>query len=227
LLAVGMLMVVVPLMLLTLGGTRAVGGVRPGGGGGHIQIASRAQALGSLRFWSIAAPFALALMAQVGFIVHQVAFLLPKLGPGGVGVAISAASAAAMLGRLGLGVIIDRLDNRRASAITFLVQVAALLLMLAMPDRPAALYVGCIGFGLSVGNVITLPSLITQREFSASSFGLIVGLSTAIGQVAYSFSPSLFGVVHDLAGGYAPVLMLCTVFDTVAAVLVLRPGKPL
>jgi cyanate permease len=55
---------------------------------------------------------------------------------------------------------------------------------------------------------------------------LIVGRSTAIGQVAYSVSPSLFGVVHDLAGGYAPVLMLCAIFDTIAAVLVLRPGKP-
>ena len=31
-------------------------------------------------FWTIAIPFALALMAQVGFIVHQIALLEPKIG---------------------------------------------------------------------------------------------------------------------------------------------------
>ena len=31
-------------------------------------------------FWTITLPFALALMAQVGFIVHLIALLEPKLG---------------------------------------------------------------------------------------------------------------------------------------------------
>ena len=38
--------------------------------------------------------------------------------------------------------------------------------MLALPGAPAALFVGSVVFGLSVGNVITLPALIIQREFS-------------------------------------------------------------
>ncbi len=42
--------------------------------------AGQAQALRSLHFWSVSLPFALALAAQVGFIVHQVAFLLPHTG---------------------------------------------------------------------------------------------------------------------------------------------------
>ena len=40
----------------------------------------RAEALRSPHVWSIALPFALALAAQVGFIVHQLAFLQPHLG---------------------------------------------------------------------------------------------------------------------------------------------------
>ena len=41
----------------------------------------RRSALRSCRFWSVAAPFALALTAQVGFLVHQIAILEPRHGP--------------------------------------------------------------------------------------------------------------------------------------------------
>src|SRR5262245_32567511 len=43
-------------------------------------IATRRDALGSLHFWSVAAPLAMALTAQVGFLVHQIAMLEPMLG---------------------------------------------------------------------------------------------------------------------------------------------------
>ena len=39
---------------------------------------TRPGALRSWAFWSVAGPFALALMAQIGFIVHQIAFLEPR-----------------------------------------------------------------------------------------------------------------------------------------------------
>lgn len=189
-------------------------------------FASQAEALRDGRFWSVAAPFALALAAQVGFILHQVAFLLPHLGPDGTGLAVACGSIAAMAGRIGLGLVIDRMNQRLASAASFALQAGAIVLMIALPDRPVALYVGCVGFGLSVGNVITLPALIVQQEFAAASFGLIVGLATAVGQVAYAFAPALLGLVHDAAGGYGPALGLCAILEVAAAVMIL-PKKAL
>ncbi len=190
-----------------------------------VAIGSSLQGLRSAAVWSVAMPFALALMAQVGLIVHLVAFLLPRLGPGGAGAAVAIASAAAMIGRLGLGLVIDRLDQRRASAISFASQGAAVLLMLVAGDHAVALYLGCIGFGLSVGNVITLPALIVQREFTAASFGIVVVLSTAIGQVAYAFAPSLLGVLHDASGSYAPALAAVAGMQIAATALILRRPK--
>ena len=64
-------------------------------------------------------PFALALAAQVGFIVHQVAFLLPRLGNQGAGLAIASTAIAAMVGRLVLGAVVDRLNQRRIAAASF------------------------------------------------------------------------------------------------------------
>jgi len=45
-------------------------------------------------------------------------------------------------------------------------------------------------FGFSVGNMVTFPALIVQREFEPASFGLLIALSTAIGQVTYALGPA-------------------------------------
>jgi cyanate permease len=193
------------------------------------RAAERGGGLADLAFWRVAGPFALALMAQVALLVHLVAIVLPRLGPAGAGIAVSLVSAMAMAGRLALGTVLDRLDLRLVACASFASQAGSVLVMLAWPHQVWAQYAGCVGFGLSVGNVITLPSLLIQREFPAARFGAVVGLSTAVGQVAYAFAPALAGLVHDLAGGYAPVLALCAGLQLAAACLVLsrtRPPRP-
>jgi MFS family permease len=177
--------------------------------------------------WSVALPFALVLAAQVGFLVHLVALLRPQLGASGAPSAVATAAISAMLGRIGLGFFIDRLDQRRVSAASFASQALGLLAILMFPTRPEVLYAGCCLFGLSVGNVITLPSLIIQREFAARSFGLVVGLSAGIGQVTFAFGPALLGLIRDLAGDYAPALILCMALELVAAAIIIsyRPAS--
>jgi hypothetical protein len=59
--------------------------VRKGGSSGI----TRRAVLSTLQFWTIAAPFALGLTAQVGFIVHQVAYLNPFLGRDGAAAAVA------------------------------------------------------------------------------------------------------------------------------------------
>ena len=188
-------------------------------------LSSPSQVLRSLHFWAVSLPFALALAAQVGFIVHQVAFLLPRLGNQGAGIAIAATAMAAMAGRLILGAVIDRLDQRLVSAASFASQAAGLALMLALPDASAALYAGCVVFGLSVGNVITLPTLIVQQEFAARSFVLVIGLSSMVGQATLAFGPTLLGLAHDLTGGYGAALSLCIALQLSGAIVLLAAGR--
>jgi len=184
-----------------------------------------AQLLRSWRFWSVALPSALALAAQVGMIVHLVSFLLPSLGPAGSATALSLTSVAAMAGRSVLAGVVDRLPRRPAAAVSVASQACGLALMMAYPDSSAMLYAGCIVFGLSVGNVITYPPLIIQREFPAVSFARVVGLSTAVAQLTFGLSPALLGAIRDATGSYMPVLALCIGFQLLAAVLVVRTPK--
>ncbi len=85
----------------------------------------------------------------------------------------------------------------------------------------ALLFVACAVFGLSVGNLITLPAMVIQREFDAASFGMLVGLSTAIGQFTCVVGPGLLGLLRDLTGGYAAPLALCIALELAAAAAVL------
>ena len=83
-------------------------------------------------------------------------------------------------------------------------------------------------FGLSAGNLLTLPSLVIQREFDAASFGMLVGLSWAISQFTYAFGPGLVGVIRDVTGNYSAPLVLLAALDLAAAVLVLAAaGEPM
>jgi predicted MFS family arabinose efflux permease len=189
-------------------------------GAGRTPSWTRPMALRSFRFWTVTAPFALALLAQVGFLVHQIAFLEPTIGRSHAAAAVALTVAMSILGRLALGIVIDRLNQRAAAAVSLVSQAAALLVMTQTKDA-AALFAACAVFGLSIGNLITFPALIIQREFAASSFGMLIALSTAIGQFTYALGPGLLGVIRDMTGGYTAALALCVLLDLAAAAIVL------
>jgi predicted MFS family arabinose efflux permease len=187
---------------------------------------TRQRALRSASFWSVAAPFALGLTAQVGFLVHQIPALEPIMGRTQAALSVAALTVTAIIGRLGLGVFANRLDMRRFAACSVASQAVALL-VLAATTNTAALMTACVIFGLSAGNLLTMPALVIQREFEAASFGMLIGLSWAISQFTYAFGPGLLGVIRDVTGHYTVPILICAALDFAAAALILwRPGRP-
>jgi cyanate permease len=182
---------------------------------------SRANIMRRVAFWTISIPFALALVAQIGFIVHQIAMLEPKIGRANAGFAVSVMTFMAIAGRLGLGMVVDRFDPRRVTAVSVVSQAAALLTILQFDAVPIVLS-ACAVFGFSVGNLITLPPLIIHREFSAASFVVVVGLSNAVSGTIGSLGPVIVGVVQSWSGGYDTALALCIALEVIAAVIVVR-----
>ncbi|MEW6767082.1 MAG: MFS transporter [Pseudomonadota bacterium] len=187
----------------------------------------RGEAFRALPFWTIVIPFASVLLAQVGFIVHQISFLDPVMGRDKASIAVALMTAFAVIGRVLLGTVIDRFDQRIASAVLFTSQACALLLAINTRNE-YALFAASAVFGFTVGNAITLPSLIVQREFSAASFGVLVSLVTAICQFTYAFGPGLVGLLRDWSGSYTVPFSLCMALELIAAAVVLiRAKKPL
>jgi cyanate permease len=186
---------------------------------------TRAQALQSWRFWSVGLPFALALMAQAGFLVHEIAILEPSLGRAQAGVAVAVTTAMAIVGRLTLGMVIDRFNQRVVTALSLASQVVALAVMVATRDA-LPLFSAVAVFGFSVGNLITFPALIVQREFEPASFGMLTALVSSVWQIGASTGPLLLGAIHDLAGSYTAPIFVCAALDVGAAVVILlRPQR--
>jgi MFS family permease len=184
----------------------------------------RSFALRDIAFLSVTTAFALVLFAQVGFIVHLIAFLDPVIGRASAAFAIGLLAAMAVVGRVLFSTVIDRLNQRLASALSFLSQAVALVVLINFRVE-WLLIAACALFGFSVGNVITLPSLIVQREFDARSFGVLVALQTAIAQVTYAFGPGVIGVLRDLSGSYTVPFYACIALELIAAVLIMIRGK--
>jgi MFS family permease len=184
---------------------------------------SRAMLVRRVAFWTISIPFALALLAQIGFIVHQIALLEPKIGRANAGFAVSVMTFMAIAGRLGLGMVVDRFDPRLVTAASIVSQAAALLTILQSDTVPIVL-AACGVFGFSVGNLITLPPLIMHREFNAASFVVVMGLSNAISGTIGALGPALVGVVQSWSGGYDTALALCIALELIAAVIVVQRG---
>jgi cyanate permease len=120
--------------------------------------------------------------------------------------------------------VIDRLNQRLASAISFASPALALAIIINL--RNEMLLLGsCALFGFSVGNLITLPSLIVQREFAPTSFGVLISLITAINQVTLAFGPGVIGLLRDASGSYALPFYGCIGLELAAAVLIMMRGR--
>jgi predicted MFS family arabinose efflux permease len=223
--ALAMVVVMVPVILILVG--------RPPHSKGAIAAAAadtpsvshiRAVALRDVAFLSVSIAFALVLLAQVGFIVHLIAYLDPVIGRERAALAVALLTAMAVVGRVLFSTVIDRLNQRLASAISFVSQAVALGFIIN--SRNEMVLIGaCALFGFSVGNLITLPSLIVQREFDPRAFGVLVSLITAINQVTYAFGPGIVGLLRDASGSYALPFYGCIGLELVAAALIMVRGR--
>lgn len=220
-----MLLLLVPVILLFVGHPphRA--------GAGHVAAANtpsstrfRAEAMRNVAFLTVTIAFALGLFAQVGFIVHLISFLDPVIGRERAAAAVSLMTIMAVVGRVLFSTVIDRLNQRLASALSFLSQAVALAIVVNTQSAPLV-FVACALFGFSVGNLITLPALIVQREFDPRAFGVLVSLITSVTQVTYAFGPGIVGWLRDISGSYSVPFYSCMALQVIAAVMIMIRGR--
>jgi predicted MFS family arabinose efflux permease len=180
---------------------------------------SRRVLLGQPRFLTLSAAFALGLFVQIGLFAHLIARLEPDFGPTIATMAVSLATFCAVIGRTAMGRLLGGHDRRLAAALNFLMQAVGSLL-LALGSSLVPLAIGCVLFGLGVGNLTSLPPLIAQREFRPADVGTLVALVTAINQAVFAFAPAVFGGLRALTGAYGEAFLAGAVLQAVAAAIV-------
>jgi len=176
-------------------------------------------------FMTLSVAFALALFAQVGLLTHLLTRISPLLGENGAAAAVSMVTTSAVLGRTLLGWTIGGRDRRLVASANFLLQSVGVALMI-ISDAPTVVLVGCVLFGLGVGNVVSLPPLIAQHEFRAADVGTVVALVVAFNQAVFALAPAVLGVLRDISTSYVVPFALAAAMQIVAALIVLiRPPR--
>ena len=180
------------------------------------------------RFVTLSAGFALGLFAQIGLVAHLFSLLAPALGESGAGLAVSLATACAVLGRTLLGALLPaEVDRRVVAALNFAVQVAGSAALLAAAGTSVPLLLGgCVLFGLGIGNLTSLPPLIAQTEFRRTDVGRVVALVTAANQAVFAFAPAASGVLRDVSGWVGAPIALAALVQLAAAAAVLAGRTP-
>ncbi|GAA0598515.1 hypothetical protein GCM10009416_40870 [Craurococcus roseus] len=175
-------------------------------------------------FRSLSLSFALGLTAQIGLLTVPFSILAPSLGEAGAGLAMSAATACAVVGRTAVGALLPgAADRRAAGALNFLLQAAGSAALAFSGGDFALLMLGAVLFGLGIGNLLSLPPLIAQRDWPPAEVARVVAMVTAVNQAFYAFGPSLFGAAMESFGPRAPPVAAGVL--QVAAAAVLMAGR--
>jgi MFS family permease len=193
----------------------------------QMRMWTRSQAMRTEAFWAIVIAFFLALTGQIAFLVHQISFLSRYLGISGAATAVSITAGASIVGRLWLGTFVDRCNKRYVIMVCFLIQGIAVF-TLAHYQNVVILYLGTLAFGLTMGNIIMMQSLITGECFGLVSFATVSGLAGIFTMSGAAFGPSIAGFIFDATQSYR---MAFTIFAAMSAVAILviyfaKPPKP-
>jgi MFS family permease len=199
----------------------------PGGatsGAGNSVRSSRRVLMNSRAFVTLTAAFALALFAQVGVLSHLLPRLSTILEASGAAIAVSVTTLSAVAGRMLLARLIGNKDRRYAACANFLMQTIGVSILCVAGTTPMLL-LGCVLFGLGVGNVVSMPTLIAQQEFRAADVGTVVALVVAINQAVFALAPAILGAVRDFASSYTASFAIAAAIQVAAAGVVLIGHK--
>ena len=130
-----------------------------------------------------------------------------------------------VVGRIGGGFLLDRVNGNIVAALSTAFPVMASLLLLSMPGSvPAAVAAAAI-VGLSLGAELDAVAYLTTRHFGLRSFGVLFGTIGGLQALATGSGPLLVNYVYDVTRSYNPALMLFIPICGLGAVLFLSLGR--
>jgi len=186
---------------------------------------TRGEALRGSLLWLLLFAFFIISMSIHACMIHLVPMLKDRgMTPDSAALTASLFGAAGMIGRLGMGYLLDLAPAERVPTIAFsLVAVGIFLLFAGATGGSAYFAAMLIGFGYGSESA-TIPYLV-GRYFGLRSFGEIYSYLFITVPLGGALGPVLMGAAFDRAGSYKSALLFCGVATVVAALALLRLGS--
>lgn len=187
-------------------------------------------ALASAAFWLLCGITVLSAFSENGLVTNLAAILTGQgLSAGSAALALSARGGAGIVGRLGVGLLIDRFSPQRIQ--TGILLLAAIgTLMLAFATSSAVAFTGAMVLGVGLGSEADVLPYLLARYFGRRHFSVLYGLTWTAYAVGGATGPMFIGRLYDRAGAYHPVFIVylaAVAFAAAGASLFLRRTQPL
>jgi MFS family permease len=177
-------------------------------------------------FWLIAIAFSLTVMGLSAVLLHQVPLLIDVgVMPAHAALALGATAGVGVLGKLGFGALLDRVEQRRVIVGCFLAQALGLML-LPFAQVPALLALYVLVYGYSMGGNATLQATVLGECFGRRHYGAIAGRMGPIIVFSQAVAVPLVGWLRDRTGSYLPAIVVIEVMTIMAALCISRLRPP-
>ena len=183
------------------------------------------QALRGRRFWILLASVLVAYLGISGIGTNLFASLTDR------GVSASAAAtvqgimgAAIVIGRIGVGHLVDRFWAPRVAAVSLFLPVIGCALLYGNPPYWTTVLAVCL-IGLAAGAELDLMSFLCARYFGVLHYSKIYSLLYSALAICGGSAPMLFAHLYDLNGSYDQSFLTAGAFFFVASLLMLMLGR--
>jgi len=161
------------------------------------------QALADPRQWYLSASWFLTGGLALMISVHIVPFARDQgVGLAAASLGLTAYGVGSATGRVGSGVVSERLGALRTIQIGFLVQIVALIGIWWSPS-PVALLTALVAFGFGFAAADTMFTKVIPDVFGMRAIGAIMGVLALGWRLGAALGPATAGFVYDATGSYA------------------------
>ncbi|MDR3740356.1 MAG: MFS transporter [Terracidiphilus sp.] len=159
-------------------------------------------ALGTSAFWILAGIILLGAFSENGLITNLAAMLTEHgVAPAFAALALSARGGAGIVGRLAVGLFLDRFSAQRIQTVILLISAAGIVL-LAYAATPAMALTGAALLGIGLGSEADVAPYLLAKYFGRRHFSMLYGLTWTAYAIGGATGPLTMGHLYDSAGGY-------------------------
>ena len=132
---------------------------------------------------------------------------------------------AAMIGGLGIGVLLDRFNAQLVAACFILAMVIFSVLMLAFPGVIWITILAVVMLGMSAGGGVNVIAYLATRHFGLRSFGVTFATIGGFMAIANGAGPVGISYIYDVSDSYRLGLLASIPLSIVTALLILSLGR--